>query len=140
MASPSPPPYDDIETFGKEYVNEHYINKIKYILENFHDNIEDKRYYMNALEEEYNEILSNRNVRYEPWQKQDMFNELIEQAKKELEEENRPFRNNPPFDSDVLRGGKSRKHKSRKHKSRKHKSRKHKSRKHKSRKHKRSSK
>ena len=97
MASPSPPPYDDIETFGKEYVNEHYINKIKYILENFHDNIEDKRYYMNALEEEYNEILSNRNVRYEPWQKQDMFNELIEQAKKELEEENYKLEQNIYF-------------------------------------------
>jgi hypothetical protein len=124
MASPS---YNDMETFGEDYTKKHYISKIKYILKNYHSDDRAMRYYIDIIEEEYNEILSNGAVRYESWQKQDMFNELIKKAKEEIQEENLPYRNNPPynpFDSDDFRGGKnkrSRKNKSRKNKSRKNK-------------------
>jgi hypothetical protein len=71
------------------------------------------------LEEEYDEILSNGDVRYESWQKQDMFNELIKKAKEEILEENVPYRNNPPynpFDSDDFRGGRNKRSKNKRSK------------------------
>jgi hypothetical protein len=140
----SPSPYRDTETFGKDYIEEHYVNKIKNILNAYHNNPRVMRSNINAIKEDYDELLANGNVLYESWEKTDMFNELIVRAKKEIADENVTFRNNAPynpFNSDDFRGGKSRKYKSRKHKNKtrkhKHKSRKNK---HKSRKHKRSSK
>ena len=109
MASPS---YNDMETFGEDYTKKHYINKIKYILKNYHNDSRAMRYYIDNIEEEYDEILSNGDVRYESWEKQDMFNELIKKAKEEIQEENVPYRNNPPynpFDSDDFRGGRNNK-------------------------------
>ena len=113
MASPS---YNDMETFGEEYTKQHYINKLKYILNYYHNDARAIQFHIGMLGEEYDEILSNGDVRYESWQKQDMFNELIKKAKEEILESNETYRNNPPynpFNSDDFRGGiikRSRKH------------------------------
>jgi len=110
MASPS---YNDMETFGEEYTKQHYINKIKYIINYYHNDAQAIQFHIDMLKEEYDEILSNGDVPYESWQKQDMFNELIKKAKEEIQEENVPYRNNPPynpFDSDDFRGGRNKRY------------------------------
>lgn len=118
MASPS---YNDMETFGEDYTKQHYINKIKYIINYYHNDAQAIQFHIDMLKEEYDEILSNGDVPYESWQKQDMFNELIKKAKEEILESNETYRNNPPynpFDSDDFRGGRNNKSKikrSRKH-------------------------
>jgi hypothetical protein len=102
-----------METFGEEYTKQHYIIKIKYILNYYHNDARELQFQINMLGEEYDEILSNGDVPYESWQKQDMFNELIKKAKEEIQEENVPYRNNPPynpFDSDDFRGGRNKRY------------------------------
>jgi hypothetical protein len=99
-----------MDTFGEDYINEHYIDKIKSILKHYNNDVEAIQFNIDMLEEEYDEGLSNDSIKYESWEKKDMFNELIKKAKEELHEENVPFSNN-------LRGGK---HTKRKHTKRKH--------------------
>jgi hypothetical protein len=115
-----------MDTFGEDYINEHYIDKIKSILKHYSNDVEAIQFNIDMLEEEYDEGLSNDSIKYESWEKKDMFNELIKKAKEELNEENVPFSNN-------LRGGKRksmRKRTKRKHTKRKHTKRKHTKRKH----------
>ena len=120
MASPS---YNDMETFGEEYTKQHYINKLKYILNYYHNDARAIQFHINMLGEEYDEILSNGDVRYESWQKQDMFNELIKKAKEEILESNETYRNNPPynpFNSDDFRGGRNKRSKNKRSKNKRY--------------------
>ena len=113
MASPS---YNNIETFGEDHINTYFINKIKDTIQNYHNNTRVMQQRIDKIKEEYDETIDENadSISYESWKKTDMFNDLIEQAKEELREENVPFRNNPPynpFDSDDFRGGKRSKRK-----------------------------
>ena len=111
MASPS---YNNMETFGEDHINNYFINKIKDTIVNYHNNSRVLQERIDKIKEEYDEIIdeSEDSIRHESWKKTDMFNDLIKKAKEELDRENVPLRNNPPynpFDSDEFRGGKRRK-------------------------------
>ena len=113
MASPS---YNNMDTFGEDHINNYFINKIKDTIVNYHYNSIVLQQRIDKIKEEYDEIIdeSEGSVRHESWEKTDMFNDLIEKAKEELDRENVPLRNNPPynpFDSDDFRGGKRSKRK-----------------------------
>jgi len=113
MASPS---YNNMETFGEDHINNYFINKIKDTIVNYNYNSRVLQQRIDKIKEEYDEIIDENEggIKHKSWEKTDMFNDLIEKAKKELDGENVPLRNNPPynpFDSDDFRGGKRSKRK-----------------------------
>lgn len=113
MASPS---YNNMETFGEDHINNYFINKIKDTIVNYNYNSRVLQQRIDKIKEEYDEIIDENEggIKHKSWEKTDMFNDLIEKAKEELDRENVPLRNNPPynpFDSDDFRGGKRSKRK-----------------------------
>ena len=118
MASPS---YNNMETFGEDHINNYFINKIKDTIVNYNYNSRVLQQRIDKIKEEYDEIIDENEggIKHKSWEKTDMFNDLIEKAKEELDRENVPLRNNPPynpFDSDDFRGGKQSKYKRTKNK------------------------
>jgi hypothetical protein len=123
MASPS---YNNMETFGEDHINNYFINKIKDTIVNYNYNSRVLQQRIDKIKEEYDEIIDENEggIKHKSWEKTDMFNDLIEKAKEELDRENVPLRNNPPynpFDSDDFRGGKQSKNKRSKNKQSKYK-------------------
>jgi hypothetical protein len=100
-----------METFGEDHINNYFINKIKDTIVNYNYNSRVLQQRIDKIKEEYDEIIDENEggIKHKSWEKTDMFNDLIEKAKEELDRENVPLRNNPPynpFDSDDFRGGK----------------------------------
>ncbi len=99
----------DNETFGEDYVNDYFINRIKYILHNYSKDKDIIRHNLELIKDDYDESISNGNERLSAQEREDRFNAFIEEAKRQLEEENVSPPNNPPynpFNDDEFRGGK----------------------------------
>ena len=95
--------YNNIDTFGEDDVNNYFINKIKNTLLNYHNNLRVMQERLDKIMEEYNETIdvivdeTVGSVRYDSSEKTDIFNDLIEQAKKQIIANNERYRNNPPY-------------------------------------------
>jgi len=101
----------DNETFGEDYVNDYFINRIKYILHNYSKDKDIIRHNLELIKDDYDESISNGNERLSAQEREDRFNAFIEEAKRQLEEENVSPPNNPPynpFNDDEFRGGERR--------------------------------